>query len=113
MDNVVLKTEAGVLLVRFKRVGHVTHFYKDTILMCDPLSDWFGPEISLFQCLQYESALEFPDYKKSSANNLSINFIIRNLYDPNMYSFIYVWLKETVHKIVSKLKFYSDDKKNI
>ena len=61
------KTEAGILFASLKRVGHLTHFYKDTQPMLDPLSVQMGPRISL--CLQYEWARKFLDYKKCSSNN--------------------------------------------
>ena len=44
--------------------------------MRDPLSVRLGPRISLFFCLQNEWAWEFPDYKKCSANNLSIDLLV-------------------------------------
>ena len=52
----------GLLLARFKRVGDVSHFYKDTIPICNPLTLRLGRRISLFQCLKYEWAREFPYY---------------------------------------------------
>ena len=36
--------------------------------------------------MQYGWALEFSDYKKRSANNLSINLLINNLHDPSTYT---------------------------
>ena len=45
------KTVYGVLLTCLKRVSHVTHFYKDTIPMRDPLLVRLGPKLSLYHCL--------------------------------------------------------------
>ena len=42
------KTVAGVLLARLKRVGYVTHFYKDTIPERDPLSVQLNFPIPMF-----------------------------------------------------------------
>ena len=36
------KTVAGVLLARFKGVGNIAYFYKDTISMRDPLPEYFS-----------------------------------------------------------------------
>ena len=62
------------------------NFYTDTIPMREPQSERLGPITSLFQCLQYEWAREFPDYKESSANNLSIDLFISNSHFPSMYT---------------------------
>ena len=70
----------------FKRVGHMTHFYKGTIPMSDHLQVMLGHRISLFLCMQYELAREFPDYNKCLANNLSIDLLIINSNDPSMYT---------------------------
>ena len=67
----------------FKRVFHVIHFYKDTILMCEPLSVQMGPTICLFKCLQYRWAREFPDFKQYW---LTVYHIISNVHDPSMYT---------------------------
>ena len=69
------KTLNGVLLARFERVSHVTHFYNDTIPIYDPSKS-----------LQHEWAQEFPDYKTCLANNLSIDLRISNSHDPSMYT---------------------------
>ena len=58
------KTVAGVLLVLFKRVGHMTHFYKDTIPMRDSQSVRLGTRFSPFQLFKYEWAQKFSDHKK-------------------------------------------------
>ena len=67
-------------------MGHVTIFYKDTIPMRDPLSVQLGHKISIFQYLQYERSRGFPDYNEWSTNNLCIDLLIRNSYDPSMYT---------------------------
>ena len=51
---------------------------------------WLGSIISQLKCLQFE--LGFPDYKKSSANNVSIDLIISNSHGPSMCIF-YLWVK--------------------
>ena len=38
-----------------------------------------GSGISQLKCLQYDCAREFPDYKKCSANNLSIDPLYKQL----------------------------------
>ena len=54
--------------------------------MHDPLTVRLGSRISPFQCLQYECAREFPDYKKCTANNLMIDLFIDRSHDPSMYT---------------------------
>ena len=50
------KTVVDVLLAWMKRVGYMTHLFKNTIPIRDPLSVRLGPRFSLLQCLRYESA---------------------------------------------------------
>ena len=57
----VSKTVAGVLLAHLKIVGHVTHFCKNMIPICDPP--------------QYSWALEFP-YSNVYRTNGTGNFLI-------------------------------------
>ena len=78
MDHVALKP--------WQCDQNVTHFDKAPRPMYDPLAILLGPRISIIQCLQYEWAREFPDYKKCSANNLSIDFIKSNSHGPSMYT---------------------------
>ena len=45
-----------------------------------------GSGISQLGCLRYDWAYEFPDYKKCSTNNLSIDILISNSHGPSMYT---------------------------
>ena len=73
------QTLAGVLLARFDRVSHVTHFYKykqyvySTVGLLD------------FQT-QYDCTRELPGYKKCSAKDVSFYLLISNSHCPSMYT---------------------------
>ena len=47
-----------------------------------------GSGILLFQCLQYDWAREFPDYRKCLTYTLSLDHRIISSHDPFMYNFI-------------------------
>ena len=45
-----------------------------------------GSVNSHLKCLQYDWVREFPDYKKCSAKNLSIDLLISNSHGPSTYT---------------------------
>ena len=78
------KTLVGVLLARFRRVSHVTHFYEDQLIRVYAVC--LGSGISQLKCLQYDWAIKFNDYKKCLANNLSIDLLMSTSHGPSRYT---------------------------
>ena len=53
-------------------------------------TEWFNSGISQFKCLQYDSTWEFPNYKKCSSKNLSIDLLVKATHMVNL-CILYLW----------------------
>ena len=74
------------LLARFEKMSQVILFFINMTNRTSAYAVWLGSGISQLKCLQYDWAWEFPDYKKFSAHNLSIDLPISNSHGPSMYT---------------------------